>query len=36
VLQAHYEGVIRWQYELWHREIITAAVIAPRRRSAIR
>jgi hypothetical protein len=34
VLQAHYEGVIRWQYELWHREIITAAVIAPRRRSA--
>ncbi len=27
VLKAHYEGIFRWQYDLYEREIITAAVI---------
>lgn len=36
VLKAHYEGIFRWQNELFSREIITVGVIGKRLRSARR
>lgn len=31
---AHYQGVVRWQYELWERELICIGVIGKKRFSA--
>lgn len=34
VLKAHYEGLLRWQNELWRRELITTGAVGKKRLSA--